>query len=288
VTVRHGEVGWVDTVFISTSSEGYRVVKVKVRDLRVPEVGDKFASRHGQKGVIGALIPQYDMPYTVEGITPDVIINPHALPSRMTLGQLMESLAGKVAALRGKFVDGTPFFEENIEDLKKQLLVFGYPLDGTEPMYDGRTGELVGNPIFIGIVYYQKLHHMVADKIHARSKGPVQLLTRQPTEGRAREGGLRFGEMERDTLIGHGASALLKERMVESSDKTIIYVCELCGFIGWYNKKKEVYECPIHGDKGVLHPVAVPYAFKLLIQELMSLGVKPRLVLTERHKRYAS
>jgi DNA-directed RNA polymerase subunit B len=189
--------------------------------------------------------------------------------------------------LRGRFVDSTPFFEEPIESLKKQLLIFGYPLDGTEPVYDGRTGELIGNPIFIGIVYYQKLHHMVADKIHARSKGPVQLLTRQPTEGRAREGGLRFGEMERDTLIGHGASALLRERMLESSDKTIIYVCELCGFIGWYNKKKEVYECPIHGDKGVLHPVAVPYAFKLLIQELISLGIKPRLILTEKHKKYA-
>ena len=287
VTVRHGEVGWVDTVFISTSAEGHRIVKVKVRDLRIPEIGDKFASRHGQKGVIGALIPQYDMPFTVDGITPDLIINPHALPSRMTLGQLMESIAGKVAALRGRFVDGTPFFEESIEDLKKQLFVFGYPMDGTEPMYDGRTGEFIGNPIFIGIVYYQKLHHMVADKIHARPKGPVQLLTRQPTEGRAREGGLRFGEMERDAIIGHGASALLRERMLESSDKTVIYVCELCGFIGWYNKKREVYECPIHGDKGVLHPVVVPYAFKLLIQEMMSMGIKPRLILSDKHEKYA-
>ncbi|MEM0027911.1 MAG: DNA-directed RNA polymerase subunit B [Ignisphaera sp.] len=287
VTVRHGEVGWVDAVFISTSAEGHRIVKVKVRDLRIPEIGDKFASRHGQKGVIGALIPQYDMPFTADGITPDIIINPHALPSRMTLGQLMESIAGKVAALRGRFVDGTPFYEESIEDLKKQLFVFGYPMDGTEPMYDGRTGELIGNPIFIGIVYYQKLHHMVADKIHARPKGPVQLLTRQPTEGRAREGGLRFGEMERDAIIGHGASALLRERMLGSSDKTIIYVCELCGFIGWYNKKREVYECPIHGDKGVLHPVAVPYAFKLLIQEMMSMGIKPRLILSDKHEKYA-
>jgi len=288
VTVRHGEIGWVDTVLISTSAEGHRIIKVKVRDLRIPEIGDKFASRHGQKGVLGALIPQYDMPFTVDGITPDIIINPHALPSRMTLGQLMESIAGKAAALRGKFVDGTPFFEENIEDLKKQLFVFGYPMDGTEPMYDGRTGELIGNPVFIGIVYYQKLHHMVADKIHARPKGPVQLLTRQPTEGRAREGGLRFGEMERDAIIGHGASSLLRERMLESSDKTVIYVCELCGFIGWYNKRREVYECPIHGDKGILYPVTVPYAFKLLIQEMMSMGIKPRLILSDKHEKYAS
>jgi len=282
VTVRHGEKGYVDTVIITTTAEGHKLVKVKVRDLRIPEIGDKFASRHGQKGVIGALIPQYDMPYTVDGITPDLIINPHALPSRMTLGQLMESIAGKVAALRGKFVDGTPFFEEDLGELKKQLLTFGYPMDGTEPMYDGRTGELVGNPIFIGIVYYQKLHHMVADKMHARARGPVQLLTRQPTEGRAREGGLRFGEMERDTLIGHGAAALLRERMLESSDKTVIYVCELCGFIGWHNRRKDVYECPIHGDKGVLHPVVVPYAFKLLLQEFMSMGIKPRLILADK------
>ncbi len=286
VTVRHGEVGWVDTVIITTTAEGHRLVKVKVRDLRIPEIGDKFASRHGQKGVIGALIPQYDMPYTVDGITPDLIINPHALPSRMTLGQLMESIAGKVAALRGKFVDGTPFFEEDIEDLKKQLLLFGYPMDGTEPMYDGRTGELIGNPIFIGIVYYQKLHHMVADKIHARARGPVQLLTRQPTEGRAREGGLRFGEMERDTLVGHGAAALLRERMLESSDRTVIYVCEYCGFIGWFDRKKKVYVCPIHGEKGSLHPVVVPYAFKLLLQELMSMGIKPRIILGDKFKIY--
>lgn len=286
VAVRHGEIGWVDSVFITTTIEGHKLIKARVRDLRVPEVGDKFASRHGQKGVIGALIPQYDMPYTIDGITPDVIINPHALPSRMTLGQLMESIAGKVAALRGKLVDGTPFFEESIDDLKKQLLVFGYPMDGTEPMYDGRTGELIGQPIFIGIVYYQKLHHMVADKIHARSKGPVQLLTRQPTEGRAREGGLRFGEMERDAIIGHGASALLKERMLESSDRTVMYVCELCGSIGWYNKKKEVYECPIHGDKGVMNSIAVPYAFKLLIQELMSMSIKPRLILSDKYRHF--
>ena len=286
VTMRHAESGWVDSVIITTTAEGHRIVKVKVRDLRIPEIGDKFASRHGQKGVIGMLIPQYDMPYTVDGITPDIIINPHALPSRMTLGQLMESIAGKVAALRGKPVDGTPFFEENIEDLKKQLLVMGYPLDGTEPMYDGRTGELIGTPIFIGIVYYQKLHHMVADKIHARARGPVQLLTRQPTEGRAREGGLRFGEMERDTLIGHGASALLRERMLESSDKTVIYVCELCGFIGWYNRRRDVYECPIHKDKGVLHPVVVPYSFKLLLQELMSMTIRPRLILKDKFEVY--
>lgn len=278
VAMRHGEKGYVDSVLITTSADGHRIVKVKVRDLRIPEIGDKFASRHGQKGVVGMLIPQYDMPHTPEGITPDLIINPHALPSRMTLGQLMETIAGKVAALRARFVDGTPHAEEDVETLKRQLLVLGYPMDGTEPMYDGRTGRLIGRPAFIGIVYYEKLHHMVADKMHARARGPVQILTRQPTEGRAREGGLRMGEMERDTLIGHGSAALLRERLLDSSDKVIIYVCEKCGHIGWYNRKKEVYECPIHKEDGKLVPVVVPYAFKLMLQELMSMGIRPKLV----------
>jgi len=267
---------------MTTTSEGHRLVKVRVRDLGVVEIGDKFASRHGQKGVVGMLIPQSDMPYTSDGITPDLIINPHALPSRMTLGQLMESIAGKVAALRGRLVDATPFYGEDIESLKRELLLLGYPMDGTEPMYDGRTGELIGSPIFIGIVFYQKLHHMVANKIHARARGQVQILTKQPTEGRAREGGLRFGEMERDSLVGHGASILLKEKMLDASDKTVVYVCTECGHIGWFDRNGKKPVCPIHGDKSKIVPVSVSYAFKLLLQELMAMLIAPRLIVKEK------
>jgi DNA-directed RNA polymerase subunit B len=282
IVMRHGEVGIVDLALITETADGNKLVKVRVRDLRIPEIGDKFATRHGQKGVIGILLNQADMPYTVKGITPDIILNPHALPSRMTLGQIMEGLAGKYGALAGKYIDATPFYKNPIEDLQKELIKFGFLPDGTEVVYDGRTGQKVKSRIFIGVVYYMKLHHMVADKMHARARGPVQILTRQPTEGRAREGGLRFGEMERDCLIGFGASMLIRDRLLDNSDKTTVFVCEQCGFIGWYDRNKNKYICPIHGDKSTLYPVTVSYAFKLLLQELMSMVIAPRLVLGDK------
>ncbi|MCE4612484.1 MAG: DNA-directed RNA polymerase subunit B [Desulfurococcales archaeon] len=282
VQLRSGESGIVDMVVLSQTIERNKLVKVRVRDQRIPEIGDKFASRHGQKGVIGMVFPKYDMPYTEEGVTPDVILNPHALPSRMTVGQLLENIAGKFGAMAGRFVDGTPFFKEPIEGIKVELLKMGYDPYSREIMYDGRTGMLIGRPIAIGITFYQRLYHMVTDKMHARSTGKVQLLTRQPTEGKARQGGLRFGEMERDCLVGHGASMLLRDRMLDNSDAHIVYVCNLCGHISWYNRRKGVYECPIHGEEGDIKPVKIPYAFKLLLQEVTSMVIKPRIKVADK------
>ena len=282
IGVRPSETGVVDTVVMTQSHEGGKMYKVRVRDMRVPEIGDKFASRHGQKGVLGILAKDEDLPYTEQGITPDVLINPHAFPSRMTVGMLMESVTGKAAAVRGKQFDGSAFVGEKMDVVKNILDKSGFKYSGKEKMYDGRTGKSFLVDVFIGVVYYQKLHHMVADKIHARARGQVQMLTKQPTEGRARGGGLRFGEMERDCLIAYGASMLLKDRLLDESDKTEILVCEKCGLTGFHDARKRKFVCAQCGDNAPISSVSVAYAFKLLLQEILSLNIAPRLKLKER------
>jgi len=282
IGVRPSETGVIDTVVMTQSNEGGKMYKIRARDMRIPEIGDKFASRHGQKGVMGLLAKAEDLPYTAEGMSPDVLINPHAFPSRMTVGMMMESVCGKAASFRGKRFDGSAFVGEKMDEVKKVMDAHDFKYSGKEIMYDGRTGKAFPVDVFIGVVYYQKLHHMVADKIHARARGQVQMLTKQPTEGRARGGGLRFGEMERDCLIAYGASMILKDRLLDESDKSDIFVCERCGLVAYHDVKQRKYVCRVCGDKAKVSSVSVAYAFKLLLQEMQSLNVAPRLLIKEK------
>ncbi len=280
ISVRAGESGVVDLVVLTENEEGNRLVQVRLRDLRIPELGDKFASRHGQKGVIGSLVEHADMPFTASGIVPDIIFSPHSIPSRMTISHMLEMLAGKVGCMGGRYVDGTPFESESEFDLRKELLKLGFREDGTERMYNGITGEMFECEIFIGNMYYQKLKHMVANKLHARASGRIQLLTRQPIEGRSKGGGLRLGEMEKDCLVSHGASMLLKERF--DSDNTRFYVCETCGLLATYDSFRKKKYCTRCDTNTGISAVEMSYAFKLLLDELKALGIYPRLKLKNK------
>ncbi|EXX52525.1 DNA-directed RNA polymerase II subunit RPB2 [Rhizophagus irregularis] len=277
--LRSTENGIIDQVIVTTNQDGVKMVKVKVRNTRIPEIGDKFASRHGQKGTIGITYHQEDMPFAANGITPDIIINPHAIPSRMTIGHLVECLMGKLSGLTGNEGDATAFNEITVESISRNLKSMGFHHRGLEVMYNGHTGRKLVAQIFIGPTYYQRLKHMVQDKIHSRGRGPVNIMTRQPVEGRSREGGLRFGEMERDCMISHGAALFLKERLNDVADAYRIHVCDICGLICIAQVSKNVYSCKICKNSTRVSQVHVPYACKLLFQELMSMNITPRLKL---------
>jgi DNA-directed RNA polymerase II subunit RPB2 len=275
---RTDEEVYIDKNLLNRNGDGYNLCKVKLRSMRHPNIGDKFSSRHGQKGTVGNIIPEEDMPFTQNGIKPDIIINPHAIPSRMTIAQLKETLLGKVLLELGLFGDGTSFEDFDIKEIRKQLLKLNYEWNGNELLYDGLTGEQLESSIFIGPCYYQRLKHMVADKYHSRAIGPMVNLTRQPAEGRSRDGGLRFGEMERDCMISHGASRFTKERVYDVSDKFKVHVCNCCGRIAAYNAKQNIYSCSLCDNKVNFSEVNIPYSCKLLFQELTTMNIMPRIV----------
>jgi DNA-directed RNA polymerase II subunit RPB2 len=260
------------------NSEGYEMYNVRVRMERTPVIGDKFASRHGQKGTVGIVLPQKDMPFTEEGIIPDIIMNPNAIPSRMTIAQLIESIAGKVGAINGEFMDGTPFNDYDVRKLPDILGKLGYNPMGLETMYCGITGRKMKAQIFIGPTYYTRLKHLVDDKVHSRARGPRQSLTRQPPEGRARDGGLKIGEMEKDAMVAHGLGQFLKERMMETSDIYTVYVCDKCGMLAQKMLNKDVWYCNLPECRNSsISKVNMPYAFKLFLQELMSINILPKI-----------
>jgi DNA-directed RNA polymerase subunit B len=279
--IRQEENGTVDAVFITEDSQGNKVVRVRTRDLRIPELGDKFATSHGQKGVIGAIIPENDVPFTSRGVKPDLIFNPHSIPGRMTVGYLIELLAGKVGSLSGRIIDGTGFSGQKIEDLEEEISKLGFRLDGKETLYNGITGRMMNVKIYIGNMYYLKLKYMVSNKLHARASGKVTLLTRQPIEGRAKGGALRLGEMEQQALVAHGASLLLKERY--DSDKVVLPICSKCGAIAIEDTIRGKMTCPMCNSTEI-EPVEISYAFKLLVDEIQSLHIRTKFNLKNKYE----
>jgi len=278
---RTDEETYIDKNYIDRNGDGYNFAKVRLRITRKPVIGDKFSSRSGQKGTIGNIIPEEDMPFTASGIKPDIILNPHAIPSRMTIAHLKETIMTKVLVQLGLFGDGTSFGELDINTICEELLRLGYESRGNELLYNGLTGEQHECSIFMGPIFYQRLKHMVNDKQHSRSIGPMVNLTRQPAEGRSRDGGLRFGEMERDAMISHGASRFTRGRMYDASDKYHVYSCNKCGMIATYNDEMHIHICRTCENRTDFSYVEIPYACKLLFQELMTMNIAPRLITTQ-------
>ena len=273
--------GTVDKVFVGLNASGQRVCKIRLRQTRSPELGDKMSSKHGQKGTVGMILNQEDMPFTKSGICPDIIVNPHAFPSRMTIGHLIECVVAKVGVLDGCISDGTAFIDIDIEGVAATLETkYQFERYGNELLYNGKTGDQMATDIYIGPTYYQRLKHMVEDKVQSRSTGPRVQRTHQPTPGRGHDGGLKIGEMERDAILSHGAAQFMKESMMERSDKFSIQICESCGEIPITNSSKtsQIFRCQNCSNELKFVESEVPYAFKLFLQELECMNIVPRLL----------
>ena len=275
--LKNNESGFIDKVVKDKNQDGYNVCKIKVRSERIPQIGDKFSSRCGQKGTIGMTLKEENFPYNKDGIKPDAIMNPHAIPSRMTIGQLLECILGKASVMLGGVSDCTPFCELPKGKIYEILRLNGFDSYGNETLYNGMTGQMMDCMIFMGPTFYQRLKHMVDDKMHSRASGPIVQLTRQPPEGRSRDGGLRIGEMERDCMIAHGTVSFLKESMLERSDLFSIYVCKVCGMFASVNPNINLYKCNQCNKSTEFSLLNVPYAYKLLTQELMAMNIAPKL-----------
>jgi len=269
----------IDGVWTDKNSDGYPFIKVRTVSERIPQIGDKFSSRHGQKGTVGMLLEEEDMPFTSTGMRPDLIMNPHAVPSRMTIAQLMENIFGKICVNRGTLGDGTPYNHLKVDELKKHMIDLGYHPYGNDILYNGQTGEMMQAEIFMGPTFYQRLKHMVIDKKHSRAKGPIVSLTRQPCEGRSRDGGLRVGEMERDCMLSYGASAFTKERLMDVSDPFETGICKTCGTLAIVNEEEGLYSCGTCGNKTEFIQKTIPYAMKLWMQELEAMHIVPRMLM---------
>jgi hypothetical protein len=306
-TPKKGQLGIIDKSFITDGEEGHRIAKIRVREIRIPNIGDKMASRAGQKGTIGLVVPERDMPFNKDGIRPDIIVNPHAIPTRMTIGQLVETITGKASVMYGGFADCTAFNNKGskIREFGEMLTDVGYHSSGNEILYNGMTGEQIGAEIFMGPNYYMRLKHMVKDKINYRALGPRTALTRQPVAGRANDGGLRIGEMERDSVISHGAAEFLRESMMERSDGCYIAICNTSGMLAICNPSKNIFMSPmadgpikyvgsIEGKNMNIENitkygrdfsiVAVPYSLKLLLQELQTINIQMRIITEDNIK----